>query len=373
MENINIGIYNNLTVCFDSASAPNLHMALIGRTGSGKSVEAQKILVELAKQGKTVVVFDTHSVVSDDQIFDTIKGDFNNYTHNVEVYDEGIRCELFTPVVFEDGSSESSFDTVGSIVSVLKRTMTLGSRQQTVLRKAVTRVFSSGLYEKEGIAAISRMLEQDSSTIAGTVREKMFSLSAHNVFRFGKLFVEQGKINVIRLSKFDLETQVIVTEMVLSYLWRLANVSQFKKNDLFLFTDEFQNIPCGKNCALGQILAEGRKFGVHLILATQQMESGSKSVVHQRLLQSGLILFFQPNVGQTSFIARLINPLGVDEWSQVLRSLRKGEFVALGDLTVEGSPVRTPLKVGNYENKEVVSEEKSVWIDSPRGSVIMGS
>lgn len=371
MENIKIGTYNNLTVCFDSASAPNLHMALIGRTGSGKSVEAQKILIELAKQGKTVVVFDAHSVVSDDQVFDTIKEEFNSFLHNVEVYDEGICCELFTPVIFGDGSSESPLDTVGSIVSVLKRTMTLGSRQQTVLRKAVTKVLNSGLYEKEGFAAISRVLEHDSSTIAGTVREKMFSLSAHNIFRSGKLFIEPGKINVIRLSKFDLETQVIVTEMVLSYLWRLANVSQFKKNELFLFVDEFQNLPCGKSCALGQILAEGRKFGVHLILATQQMESGAKSVVHQRLLQSGLILFFQPNVGQTSFIARLINPLGADEWSRVLRSLGKGEFVALGDLTVEGSSVRTPLKVGNYENKKAVSEEKTAWVNKPRGSVTL--
>lgn len=366
MENIAIGTFDNMKVCFDILSAPNLHMALLGKSGSGKSVEAQRLLIELVKQGQTVVAFDMHSVLSDDQIFAAFKADFDNSLHHVDAYDEGICCELFTPVVYEDGSTEKPLDTVEAIVNVLKRTVALGSRQQTVLRKAITKVFGSGLYDKEGFAAINHFLEQDSSTVAGAVREKMFSLFAHNIFRPGKLFIELGKINVIRLSKFSLNAQVVIAEMIISYLWRLASASRFKTNNIFLFVDEFQNLPCGKNCALGQILTEGRKFGVHLILATQQMENGSSSVVHQRLLHSGLILFFQPSVGQTNFIARLINPSNIDEWSQVLRGLEKGEFVALGNLTVEGKPIRMPLKVKNCEPKI----EPPICSQTMRGSVI---
>lgn len=352
---INIGQYRKKMVSVDMENALNKHIAILGKPGGGKSVEAQKILIELAQQGSTVIVLDMHSVADATQIFPAYREKFMKLSHEIDSYHDGICCELFSPVLFPDGECEKRIDTVGAIVDMLSRTKRLGSKQHSTLRLAVQHVMERGSYQIKGFEAVDAALEMIGTEVAETVREKLYPLTAHNVFRPGKLFIEAGMINIIRLSKYDLETQETIAEVILSYLWRLATTLEFSKKGLFIFVDECQNLPSGKGCALGQILAEGRKFNVNVILATQQMELNSNSVVQQRLMQSGLILFFQPNTAQISMVAKVIEPANADAWSLTLKSLGKGEFVAIGSLLVDGVPMEKPLKISSkvaedYEN-----------------------
>ena len=146
---------------------------------------------------------------------------------------------------------------------------------------AISHVVEEGAYGKEGFRAIDQALVRINTSVAEAVREKIYSLTIHNVFHSGDFFIQEGKINIIRLSKFDLGTQETVAEMILSYIWRLAVVNYFRRKEIFLFVDEFQNLPSGKRSSLAQILSEGRKFGVNLILATQQLPRSNASVVQQ--------------------------------------------------------------------------------------------
>ncbi len=68
-KKIYLGKSNGVPVYFDMQEAPNKHMLLIGSSGSGKSVQAQNIILNLARQGETVVVLDIHSVFSKEQVF----------------------------------------------------------------------------------------------------------------------------------------------------------------------------------------------------------------------------------------------------------------------------------------------------------------
>ena len=360
MKAVELGKYGGKKVCFDVETAVNQHVLLLGKTGSGKSVEAQKIILELAKQGKTIVILDAHSVVAENQIFYAIRETFMSYVHEIEAYDNGIPCNLFTPITFADGQKEKQVDTVGAVLDMLSRAKRLGSKQHATLRKALGNVVEQDTYEIDGFAAVDRALAKIGTEVAETVREKLYPLTIHNVFRAGDLFVRDGKINIIRLSKFDLETQDIIVEVVLAYLWRLATISQFSENGLYIFADEFQNLPSGKGCALGQILSEGRKFNVNLILATQQVTLEANNVIQQRIMQSGLILFFQPNTSQISAMAKLIEPQRTDAWLFTLQTLEKGEFVAFGPLLVNGVSIRKPLKVDARNFKNCVEKTYSV-------------
>lgn len=363
---IRLGSYHKKEVFCDLDSALNQHVILLGDTGCGKSVQGQNIATELVKQGRTVLILDHHSVASENQIFSAYEMEFKRHLHNIDVYENGISCPLFSPIIFPDGGMEKPVDTVGAILDVLSRTMKFGTKQQAVLRRALNYVLETGSYETEGLAALEQALVKSSTVVAETVREKLYPFTVRNVFRPGELDIKPGKINVIRLSKLDLATQTIVAEILLAYLWRLAVTFQFEEDPLFIFVDEFQNLPLGKGCALGQILSEGRKFGINLILMTQQMPVQTSSMFQQQLMQCGLSLFFRPNKAQTGTIARLINPVNPDEWMLVLRTLGRGEFVAVGPLIVEGCLTERPLKLSALEDEPELSE-----IPHGRGTVKM--
>ena len=310
-----LGQHRGKEVKFDMRNAPNKNIVIFGSSGTGKSTEEQKIAVEIVAQGRTAVMLDCHQVLGEDEIFWKHKEKFNLYMNEINAYEVGIACDLFEPMIHSDGVREDSADAIYAVLDVLDRTLKFGHAQKAALRMAISHVVEEGAYGKEGFRAID----------------------------------QEGKINIIRLSKFDLGTQETVAEMILSYIWRLAVVNYFRRKEIFLFVDEFQNLPSGKRSSLAQILSEGRKFGVNLILATQQLPRSNASVVQQSLMQCGLILYFKPGADQVRVAAKMIDPENVNEWMQVLRGLKKGEFVASGTLELSGHRIECPLRVSAFE------------------------
>lgn len=351
MKEINLGFHKKKAICFDTKAAMNQHILLLGKSGSGKSTEAQKIILELSRQQRTVLIFDIHSVAAEEQIFSAFRDGFKAKSHEINAYRDGISCNLFQPLVFADGESEKQPDAVEAVVNMLSRTVKLGSKQRIILRKALFSVINNGSYVANGFASIDFALSEFGTADAESVREKLYPLTAHNIFREGDLFIQKEKINLIRLNRFDLETQAVVTELVLSYVWRLAVSSKFRDDGLFIFVDEFLNLPLAKGCAIDQILAEGRKFNINLILTAQQLDLRPSSAAQQWLMQSGLILLFQPGMTQAHTLAKLIGQDAVKEWTKTLSELECGEFIAVGDLTVDGIPIKKPLRISSKTDR----------------------
>lgn len=339
-------------VYFNTDISMNNHMLLLGKSGSGKTVQAQKLMIEIVKQGGTVVAVDMHQTLSGNQIFWKYKEDFNKYLTEIDAYQNGICCNFFEPLVYADGVQEHLSDTVDAVTNVLGRTLNLGMSQQAVLRTAVGYVAQEGGFEREGFRAIDHALARMGSKVADGIAERLHQLSAHNIFRSGQWFAQKGHINVVRLGRFSLGTQELVAEMLLSYLWRLAMAGRLIEGGLYAFVDECQSLLSGKNSSLAQILSEGRKFNLNIILATQQLLQGSASVVQQRLTQCGMILLFQPDVNRVNQIAKMVDVASTGEWRLMLRNLKQGEFVTHGALMVGGSIVEYPIRVSAYEAAE---------------------
>lgn len=351
MLKITLGTYKNSEVRTDPSELFNGHIGIVGGSGGGKTVKAQDIMIQIAQMGGTVIALDLHGALSDDQIFEPYKEAFNEVLNSVDAYKDGISFNLFTPIEYVDGTIEDELDTVGAIVDMIARSTDLGVRQKADLRRAVTDVMQTNAYETYGFKAIDDALAKIGTQHAAGVREKINALTIHNIFRPGSSFIQQGKINVLRFSRFDVDTQIILAEAVSALIWRMANVDSFKENNIYLFIDECQNMPSSKDSILAQMLSEGRRFGVNLIVATQLLLDSSFNAVQQRFTQCGLMLFFKPLSNRVNQTSKMIDPAAKSDWTIVLRSLKKGEFIATGSFLVNGHKSERPLKIdGRVKN-----------------------
>lgn len=370
IEKIDLGKVNNIPVYWDLKKSANSHVALIGSSGSGKSVQAQKIICEIAKAGGTVLVIDSHTAFTDDQIFPKYREDIDKYRNDIEAYETGIPCNLFDSVTFMDGIVEKQVDTVGAITDVICRSLKFGVKQRGVLRYAVEFAMKSNLYKENGFRTIGYGLKNISNKVSEEVYERMLPLFEHNVFQAGDGLIKDNRINIVHLSKMDLKTQSVVSEIILSHVWRLANADQFKEKNLFVFIDECQNMDSSSDGPLAVLISEGRRMGVNLILATQMILQGTTNAVQQRISQCGLILYFKPAANRVSLTARSINPSNEAQWLAILRELKVGEFVGAGGLSMMGRSISYPLKISAVEKEP----KKTIMLDGSvnlqRGSVI---
>jgi len=369
VEKINLGKNGTYPVYWDLKHSVNSHVALIGASGSGKSVQAQRIICEIVKAGGTVLVIDSHAAFTDDQIFEKYKECIDKYRNDINAYETGIPSHLFEPVRFADGTLEKKVDTVGAITDVISRSLKFGVKQRARLRIAVEYVMNHDLYKEDGFAAISVGLENHADKISEEVYERLLPLFKHNIFRDGDGLIVDNKINIVHLSKMDLTSQAVVSELLLSHIWRMANAEQFKERNLFLFIDECQNMDSSSDGPLAVMISEGRRMGVNLILATQMILQGTTNSVQQRISQCGLILYFKPASNRVALTAKMINPINESKWLMTLKDMKVGEFVASGAISIMGRSVSYPITVSAVDKES----KKTIILDQPimqRGNVL---
>mgnify|MGYP000057886168 CR=1 FL=1 len=343
--NLNIGYYNReIEVMTGGKTATNSHIALIGASGSGKTVEAQRILCELAKQGQTMLVLSVHGSFSEDQIHPYYKESIDQYRCDVYANKTGIPCRLFDSIKYEDGEVEEIEKTIGAITDIIARTLSLGGRQKNILRIIVENVMETRSYQREGFKAIGDKLISADDKKCNDLYEKGYELFRNSIFYDGDM-IQQEKINIIHLERLDLELQRIVTELILAYLWRMGNADTYKKNNIYIFVDECQNMVSDSKGALSQMLSEGRKMGINLLLATQMLLTGTRNAVQQRISQCASILYFKPASDRVKQTAKLISPGNDLRWQFKLKNLKVGEFVATGNYLVGSEAIEYPIIV----------------------------
>ena len=113
---------------------------------------------------------------------------------------------------------------------------------------------------------------------------------------------------------------------------------------LYIVCDEFQVLNLKKTSVLSQILTEGRKFNLALILATQTLDRFDKSQVSM-ILQATTRLFFYPAPNEVRKIAQYTGAEDTKAMERTLSSLNRGECVAAGRFLVGNVPLNKPLKI----------------------------
>ena len=108
--------------------------------------------------------------------------------------------------------------------------------------------------------------------------------------------------------------------------------------------DEFQNLSLKHDSILFQILREGRKFNLYLLLATQTLagfDNGQRAVLQQAATQ----LYFQPAVHEINMVSRLIIGMETEMAKKLLEKLQVGECLAVGRFMIGENSIDRPLKM----------------------------
>ncbi len=329
--------------CRISDSSPNGHVLSVGITGSGKSVRNEEMELDAAKNGHTVIVIDTNLSRKQDGIFEPIRDEYSVWTNRIDAREDGLSVSFLQPMAGNDGRHEDYVKVVNSAVLTLSAGYKIGIRQRTKLRKAVIFAMENRNNYTDEMTAIGVGLLQQEDTTAEGVYQRLWTVFNSRVFFQSVKYLRMGMINVISFTDMDKLTQATCVEIFISYLWRaIQYLNLFEGGEIVLSIDEFQNLPLGEGSVLRDILREGRKFGISLLLATQTLSVFPKEV-RSILNQAGTKLYFRQAVNEAYNTSKEIDLRNKEHWMDILSSLKVGEAVATGNFCINGQEINHPI------------------------------
>lgn len=338
MGTIELGKMNGLSKRIKIAkNAVNKHILLTGMSGAGKTMALQQIECSAIDSGACVVVLNCGAT------HEWSRQDGNKVEHCL-VRDEGFPFRLLAPIKVSDEMVESEDAILENIIGSLDRLDRMNRAQKAVLRQAICDIL-----ERSGAAScmkeIGQELEQELSEDALEVLDKFSIFFQQIQWMEQTLELEPGKIYNIDFSGYDSTTQWLLAEMALSWLWRYAQLcGKRNRYDTYVVCDEFQNLDSDAGAVLFQILREGRRHKLFLLLATQTLV-GVERCERVVLRQVGTNLFFKPTEEEYRQIARLIDAENVEQIACALQKLCVGECLAKGRFSAGRMILEKPLRM----------------------------
>lgn len=319
--------------CWTGRNAPNKHVRITGISGSGKTSRLQQMELVSVYGHKTVIVLDLGHTHSENRIFQPIRREFTSHVNRIDAQTDGIGIHFLEPMASGDGRYESPAGVVNEAANAFAAIHNFGPRQIGAIRNAaIFAINNRGQFPSE-MVGIGVGLKAENSYESMAVYELLWMLMNSRVFRDSPKRIEAGKINILDLSGLDSMTRSAAAGLIISYFWRWARWNG-AKSDIVLALDEFQNLSFGRGSALPDILREGRKFGVSLLLSTQSTNTFPINI-RMLLNQAAVKLYFRPGQHEIPQIAREIAYCygsKTGEMAKKLAALKVGESIAAGDL-----------------------------------------
>lgn len=315
------GISENLSV---SASSFNQHLLITGKSGSGKTVALKKIEEGLAQQGGRVLVLNysrTHDSLSE-----------TPGVRYINARADGIPLSLFTPLIRPDGSEEAMDDICEAAVDTLSIVEKLGHLQRRVSAKACCMAITNRKTCEDDMKCLYDALAECKEEAAEKIIDKFGGPFWKTKFwANGKLW-DDRRITVLDFSEYNISAQILLSEVVLSVLWR-QHRGQQETEPVWVACDEFQSLHLRETSVLTQILREGRKFNLSLLLATQTL-STFRTENRTLLQQAGTKLYFRPPEKDITSLSK--DMPGIPRWKaqQMLCGLGIGECLAVGEFVI---------------------------------------
>ena len=325
-----------------SKKAPNDSVLITGISGAGKTCRMNQMELNAVLSGKTVFILDTGQTHISNQVYKPLASEYENYANRINLQKEGLALRFPCPAQNTDSTLKIPLFLLNSIVDSITYPLRMGVLQSGALRKALIFAVNHQDNYPDMITSVNEGLKEQDSKEAEAVRRNLWRLSDFHIFQKNGCEIEKGKINILFLDTSDKITKRITVELLLTIFWYCIQNQLWDINNVLLVFDEFQNILLKDGCMLWDILREGRKFGVSLLMATQTLEVFPKNV-ESILNQAAVRLYFLPSKSELRKCAKTIDPSNTEYWINRLSHLKVGESVAVGYTNVGAKEITRPI------------------------------
>ena len=331
---------------------------ILGESGYGKSVAAQSIVLQKANQSYSVCSLDIHDSSAPEHLFPTFRKSFEQLSLRIDGYITPIPTTLLEPLHYADGTMESPADLSYTISNIITKYIKLSRTETAAFSDSLEYVISNLDDNPDIFPAILKTLDEFDTKASRSASAHLAPLLRHNVFRNQPIKRHSG-IEIINLSKFPPLFQKVIADLLLFDEFRTA--SQGGQPPRYIHIDEMQNLSIDKDCYLGKILTEGRKYSLNVILASQSIREFNASE-RTMLCQANHKLLFHPALLEVKYYAELLaSPQHRAEISDLLRNLEVGQCIFQGPIYIgeDAKPTRAPICVNVSHLEDIASASLS--------------
>jgi len=345
----------------------NRHLIIFGSPGFGKTYGIQCLLAEMAHQNLHSLIIDYTNGFLPDQL----EGKFNDLTNPKShfVYHEKLPLNPFhKQEQIIDASlpafEEKPFDVATRVAKIFKSVFdSMGEQQFATLVRTLesgVNIDSNYTFEK-----VIQGLKGEGSSYGETLANKLEPFIKAEPFRENcdsswneMLNSSESLVNVIQLLGYSSDIQRLITEFVLWDLYDYARRTGNKHRPIPIVLDEIHNLDHSPDSPIDKMIREGRKFGLSMMLATQDIEKFSNEE-RSRLFMAGHKLFFKPADSEIKKFAELLSVKDIriskNEWSERLSNLKKGQCWSLGPVLSSNGILREKAElvtITSLENRD---------------------
>ena len=284
-------------VCWnpDQASGtPNPHILILGESGTGKTYAISCLAAELAQAGIVSIVFDYGQGFSPSGL----ATEFVDATNPLELQ-AGRDGVNINPMQIFPSDLHGPINVAQRVADTFARVYKIGVQQHATIRQAVLDVLEDAGILQNAPETWSAVLpafrelqnklndyagnpENPQARFAASAASHVSTLFVFNTFRSGgqrllwtDMLSGSNQVIVIQLKGLEYSLERAVTEFM---LWNLIGfIEAMGPGPLrcFVVLDEAHKLSFDRGSPVEKLLREGRKFGLGLILASQQPEDFS--------------------------------------------------------------------------------------------------
>ena len=317
------------------------HMYIIGKTGMGKSVLLENMIMDDIEKWRGVAVIDPHGDLAEGIIWLIPK----KRTNQTIIFDPSDREWPIAFNMLEDISPEQRPFIASGLVGIFKRIFweSWGPRLEHTLRNAVHAlmeypgttllsiplILTSDVYRNKVVKKITdpvvkkfwtheygKLTPQQRNETAGPILNKVGQFLSSSILRnvlgqpknsFNMRWaMDKKKIIIVNLSKgkiwedaSSLLWAMMVTKFQLDAMSR-ADIPENEREDFYLYVDEFQNFATD---SFSTILSEARKYKLNLVMANQYIDQMTETVRWAVFWNVGTLVSFQVGHHDSAILA----------------------------------------------------------------------
>lgn len=308
----------------------NGHILVYGKSGQGKTYFLCRMLEEYCKIGKKVLIIDFSGSYTEAQL----------KKNNFSDLDEVKRYDLMKQVLVWHYRVKEDELFYNDVLDILCRLLKCNSiYQMDMLKEALERcIKKNGMFNlKDMIDELREMMDEaceDELNVRNQeyidkilMKIRPYSIKNFKVVRGNT--DDKWLVSIIDLTNYPAQQRKFLAEFFLELFWKEVYRQEFANHCDVILLDEMQFMSMKIGDTLSDMLREGRKKNIEVVLSTQFVSSYDREAL-LALQQVDNTVIFHPADKDCKWAAMSIDCVDYKKWQKKLLKLRRGEAILKG-------------------------------------------